>query len=56
MGLNGRVIRKIHFTQFFRYIYVPNLLQTCTIHKKPLGFSKNLALDERPFTKAFQKM
>ena len=25
-------------------------------HKKPLGSSKNLALDKRPSTKAFQKM
>ena len=54
MELNGREIRKILFTQFFRYMYVPNLLQTCTAER--WDFSKNLALDERPSTKAFQNL
>ena len=59
MELNSRVIRKIQFTDLAISIYPIFPLHVCTkfitdlYHKKPLGFSKNLALNERPSTKAF---
>ena len=62
MKLNGRVIRKIQLTDLAISLYPIFPLHICTkfiadlYHKKPLGSSKNLALDERSSTNTFQKM
>ena len=59
MELNGRVIRKIQLTDLGNSLYTFFPLHVCTkfiadlYHEKPLGSSKNLALDERSSTKAF---